>query len=96
MVAQEIALRHKLPYLVHAGLVEIRNLAYESAHGPQIAKLADVLEFLPRYLEDDRDPDEATELIREQFQQYATEFPGTWFGERALAIIDGMDTPSNY
>jgi hypothetical protein len=94
MPAVQTDLRVKLPYLVHLGLVELRLLAFEKAPHEQIAKLADVLEFLPRYLEPDGDPD--AEVVREQFEQYAAEFPRTRFAERYLAIIDGADTPPAY
>jgi hypothetical protein len=96
MVALELALRQKLPYLIHLGLVEIRVLAEDNAPARQIAKLADVLEFLPRYLEDDGDPDAEREVIREQFDQYRRQFPEAGFGVRALSIIDGLETPSMY
>jgi hypothetical protein len=94
MPAVQSDLRVKLPYLLHLGLVELRTLASEQAPHGQIAKLADVLEFLPRYLEPDGDQDE--DVVREQFEQYAAEFPRTRFAERYLAIIDGHDTPSAY
>lgn len=78
-------LRHKLRYLIHLGLTEIRSLAYEGGHDARIAKLADVLEFLPRYLEDDREPDLLT--VREQFEQYQVEHPAATFNY--LAFLDG-------
>ena len=85
-------LRPKLRYLIHLGLTEIRGLAHEGGHDARIAKLADVLEFLPRYLEDDREPDLLT--VREQFEQYQTEYPATTFDY--LAFLDGKAEMPDY
>ena len=83
-------LRTKLPYLIHLGCVEIRHLAFNRGSYDQIAKLADVLEFLPQYIESDREPE--IDVIREQFEQYATEFPISTYSERYLEFLDGMKT----
>jgi hypothetical protein len=94
MTAVDTRLRQVLPYLIHTGLVELRLLGYENAPHEQIAKLADVLEFLPRYLEPDGKP--AMEVIREQFEQYAAEFPQSRFAERYFMILDGSLSVTNY
>jgi hypothetical protein len=78
-------LKHRLRYVIHLGLVEIRNLAYCGGQDAHIAKLADVLEFLPRYLEDDREPDML--VIREQFEQYRAENPLSRYDY--LGYLDG-------
>ena len=49
-------LRRCIRFLIHWGLVEIRNLGYASAPHAQIADLADILEFLPEFLEGGREP----------------------------------------
>lgn len=85
-------LRHKLRYLIHLGLTEIRSLANEGGQDARIAKLADVLEFLPRYLEDDREPDPIT--VREQFEQYQTEYPDATFDY--LTLLDGKTDIPDY
>jgi hypothetical protein len=94
MTLVESELRAKLPYLIHVGLVELRLLGYERAPHEQIAKLADVLEFLPRYLEPDGKPD--MEVVREQFEQYAAEFPRSQFAKRYLGILDGTCSVTDY
>lgn len=80
-------LRTKLPYLIHLGCVEIRSLAFEEAPYAQIAKLADILEYLPRFFQSEQESDD--EVIREQFEQYVTEFPDSTFGDRYLQCLDG-------
>jgi hypothetical protein len=44
-----------------------------------------VLEFLPRFLEDDREPD--VMMIREQFEQYRSEYPAASYDY--VAVLDG-------
>lgn len=94
MTLVESDLRTKLPYLIHVGLVELRLMGYERAPHEQVAKLADVLEFLPRFLEPDGKPD--LEVIREQFEQYAAEFPQSRFAKRYLGILDGTFPVAKY
>lgn len=81
-------------FLIHFGLVEIRMLGQERGSHEQIAHLADVLEFLPRKLADDREPD--FDVIREQFEQYARRYPDS-MGQRYLNYLDGKyPFPENY
>ncbi len=95
MLLAETRIQTILPYLLHLGFVEIRNLAGDAANLAQIAKLADVMEFLPRALEPGCRPIEDF-VIREQFEQYLRGFPNSWYASRFLAILDGLDTPTNY
>jgi hypothetical protein len=75
MTVTTIDVKARLRYVIHLGLVEIRSLAMLGGQDQQISKLADVLEFLPRQLEDDVDLDADLYIIIEQFEQYKTEFP---------------------
>lgn len=84
-------LRRCLRFLLHWGLVEIRNLAYGGSPA-QIADLADILEFLPEFLGDDREPD--FDLIREQFAGYAGRYPDSTYDY--LAYLDGKPIHGRY
>jgi len=95
MLLAESRIQTILPYLLHLGFVEIRNLAEDPANSAQIAKLADVMEFLPRVLEPGARPIDDF-VIREQFEQYLRSFPNSWHAHRYLAILDGLDTPTTY
>lgn len=92
MSSVAIDLKHRLRYVIHLGLVEIRNMAYLGGQDAQIAKLADVLEFLPRYLDDDREPDML--VIREQFEQYQAENPKSIYDY--LGYLDGRHEITDY
>ena len=67
---EQIEFRRRLGYILHRGLVEIRSLSDDPTALDQIHDLADVLEFLPRFLIDPTDDDRATihTVIRE-FQE---------------------------
>ena len=95
MLTAEPMLRTTLPYLLHLGLAEIRYLASGDSNPAQIAALADVLEFLPRYLEPDCRPLEDS-VVREQFEHYLRDFPESICAARYLAILDNPETPANY
>jgi len=95
MLLAEPILQTKLPYLLHLGFVEIRYLAHEEGTSQQIAKLADVMEYLPRALEPGCRAIEDS-AVREQFEQYLGEFPESIYAARYLAILDGVHTPINY
>lgn len=95
MLLAESRIQTILPYLLHLAFVEIRNLAGDAANSAQIAKLADVMEFLPRAFESGCRPIEDF-VIREQFEEYRRDFPNSWYAQRYLAILDGLDTPTNY
>jgi hypothetical protein len=81
-------------YLLHIGLVEIRYLAFEPGHESQINKLADVLEFLPRFLADDREPH--LDVIRDEFESYAKQFPHSLYASRYLEYVNGREVPTDY
>ena len=95
MLLAEPRIQTILPYLLHLGFVEIRNLAGNSANLAQIAKLADVMEFLPQVLRPDARPIPDF-VIREQFEEYIREFPNSCYASRYFAILDGLDTPTHY
>jgi hypothetical protein len=92
MTTTETDLQHRIRFLVHWGLVEIRNLAYSGGHDDQIAHLADVLEFLPRFLGEDKQPN--FEVVREQFENYVKRFPDT--GYDYLGYLDGKLIPEPF
>lgn len=77
MTATANEIRRRLRFVIHWGLVEIRNLAYDGAPHEQIAFLADILEFLPAFLAEDREPD--LEVIREQFEGYHKRYPNSTY-----------------
>lgn len=85
MHATTTDLRRRLRFLIHRGIVEIRNLGYAGGHDAQIADLADILEFLPEFLGEDREPNFA--VIREQFEGYAARYPESNYNY--LAYLDG-------
>ena len=93
MPTVSVELKPAIRYLIHLGLVEIRNLAFHGGHDTRIAKLADVLEFLPRLLAEDQEPDFA--MVREQFEQYQTENSTPLYDY--LAYLDGrLPIPQAY
>ena len=92
MTTTETDLQHRIRFLVHWGLVEIRNLAYDGGHEEQIALLADVLEFLPGYLGDEKQPN--FEVVREQFENYSKKFPASSYDY--LGYLDGKPIPEHF
>ena len=85
-------LRRRIRFLIHWGLVEIRELGYAGASHAQIADLADILEFLPEFLEGGPEPD--VEVIREQFQGYARRYPESSYDY--LSFLDGKPLHAPY
>ena len=84
MVELTVSLKDRLLYILHAGYVEIRNLASDGAPKEQIADLADALEHLPAYLEDEPN-DEQWEMVRFNVGNYSSKYPESgWFIERGL------------
>ncbi len=77
--------RDRLRYIIHLGLVDIRNLALAGGHDGQIADLADILEILPGAIGGDRDPD--LTVIHEEFERYDRDYPGHRYD--FLKILDG-------
>ena len=78
----------RLLYILHAGLVEIRNLAMAQGGQAQIAVLSDVLEIIPAAL---LEPSaEALAVIRAELQRYGAQFPT---GTRFSRILDGEGVP---
>lgn len=84
--------RCRLRFLLHWGLVEIRNLGYAGGSHRQIADLADILEFLPECLGDGREPDLG--VIREQFAGYAARYPDSTYDY--LGYLDGKPIHGRY
>ena len=78
-------LRRKLTRLLHEGCVEIRSLAYERGHDDQIADLADVLEFVPRFLDGEPSPEEWS-VLRSEVEGYALRYPGL-----SCRLLDCLD-----
>lgn len=81
-------LRRKLAHLLHEGCVEIRSLAYERGHDDQIADLADVLEYVPRFLDIELTPEEWGGL-RSVVEGYALRYPGL-----SCRLLDCLDSDS--
>ena len=68
MNATQEELSKRLLYILHLGLVEIRNLAL-GAGQEQIAELADALELLPRFVNRfDEDNIEMTRFVLKTYQ----------------------------
>jgi hypothetical protein len=64
-------LQRRLLYILHVGLVEIRNLAL-GMENQEIAELADALEILPGLI--DRGADLELELIRFVLKEYQDKY----------------------
>jgi hypothetical protein len=84
-------LARRLQFILHRGLVEIRNLALGQGN-KQIADLADALEILPSLM--DRWEDQHLELIRSILETYQSEFPGG--GYDYLGYLEKYDTPERF
>lgn len=76
--------RARITYLIHWGCVEIRYIAQGHGDYQEIADLADIMEWLPRFLEDEPD-DETWEMIREQIVNYGKKYPQS--GERLVRYL---------
>jgi len=75
MNVTENDLHKRLLYVLHLGLVEIRNLAL-AASQQQIADLADAMEILPGLL--DRGGSEGLDLIRHVLKDYQEKYPSNY------------------
>ena len=60
---------HRLCYILHLGLVEIRALAGRPDGGQRIHDLADALETLPRLLGGDADDPELARFVLTDFER---------------------------
>jgi hypothetical protein len=87
-------LRSRLRYVLHMGLVDIRNVAPCAGYGEQIAHLADVLEFLPKFLDDETDLEPHFEMIVEQFVAYKRRFPDS--RHDYVGILEGTRAMPGY
>jgi len=84
--------RDRLRYVIHLGLVDIRNLAFAGGHDQQIADLADILEILPAAMGNDSEPD--LTVIHEEFERYELEYPEHRY--KFLDILDGKQDVHSY
>jgi len=80
----QITRRTRIAYLIHQGCVEIRYLAQGQGDYQEIADLADVMEWLPRFLEDEPD-DDTWDIIREQVDSFGRRYPRS--GERLVRFL---------
>jgi hypothetical protein len=76
MIASQQDLTKRLLFILHHGLVEIRNLALGEGH-EQIADLADALETIPGYL--DHWTDDHLEMILFNLRTYEEKYHGRAF-----------------
>jgi hypothetical protein len=92
MTTTTVGLRHRVAYLLHVGIAEIRNLGYENAPQGQIADLADAIENFPRYIVDEPTPDD-WEMVRFVIENYNKHYPDSgWVLVQAL----DKDPPERY
>ena len=92
MPSATTGLARRIPYLLHVGCVELRNLALGQAPHQQIADLADALETLPRFLRDDISEDDWS-LVRFVVENYNAHYPHS--GWRLFRGLD-YDPPERY
>jgi hypothetical protein len=90
MTTTEQELQKRLLYILHRGFVEVRNLAL-AAGQEQIADLADVMEFIPRFVE--KCSEENLELIRLELKKYQEKYRS---GYNYPAHLDEYDAPDAY
>jgi hypothetical protein len=84
-------LSRRLLFILHRGLVEMRNLAFAQGN-EQIAELADALEILPSLI--DRWEEEHLQLIRSFLETYQKKFPGT--GYDYLGYLEKYEIPDRF
>jgi hypothetical protein len=84
-------LAKRLLYILHRGLIEIRNLALAQGQ-EQIADLADALEILPGFFE--RWQDSHLEMIRFVLRTYQGKYPGGAYDY--LANLDRYPPPDHF
>lgn len=92
MTATETDLRRSMRYVLHLGLVELRELGQTRSSHDRIAHLADLLEFLPQFLGDETIPD--PEVLREQFEKYRGRYPDSPY--RYSEYLDGKEPPAHF
>jgi hypothetical protein len=90
MNTTEQELRKRLLYILHRGFVEVRNLAL-AAGQEQIADLADVMEYLPRFV--DKCTEEDLQIIRDELKKYHDKYRS---GYDYPAHLDEYDAPASY
>lgn len=65
-------IKQRLLYILHIGLVEIRNLAPQTEKQKQVCALADILELIPGVIAFNKE--EYLAIIREEFEKYAAKY----------------------
>jgi hypothetical protein len=90
MTTTEQELQKRLLYILHRGFVEVRNLAL-AAGQDQIADLADVMEFVPRFVNGCTTED--LELLRSEFKRYQDKYRSSY---DYPAHLDEYDVPDSY
>jgi len=83
--------RKRLGFVLHHGLVEIRYLAHTADHLTRIHDLADLLEFLPKYLDDPSEDDRS--FVCTVIREYEDRHPDSW---RLLKYLHGESIPDVY
>lgn len=81
----------RLLYLLHMGLVEIRNLARAPGNGMQISKMADALEIVPEMIV--RSRDEQIPILRDELRKYQSAFPTQW---DPTGVLDHLPLPEHF
>jgi hypothetical protein len=84
-------LTRRLLFILHRGLVEMRNLALAQGN-KQIAELADALEILPSLI--DHWQDEHLQLIHFVLEKYQKEFPESTYDY--LGYLEKYETPDRF
>jgi hypothetical protein len=84
-------LARRLLYILHRGLIEVRNLAL-AAEQEQIADLADALEILPGMI--DRWNDDSLTMARFVLETYQRKYPGGGYDH--LATLEQYPPPDRY
>jgi hypothetical protein len=69
----EETMRRRILFILHRGLVDIRNLAGTAGCAQQIHDLADALEIIPKCI--DRCTDEDIELVRFVVDDFQKKYP---------------------
>jgi hypothetical protein len=81
---REATLHRKLLYILHRGLVELRNLALARESAQRLVDLSDTLEVLPSLM--DQWEDGHLDLIRRLLADYQAKYSGSTFDY--LSILD--------
>jgi hypothetical protein len=83
-------LQHRLLFILHRGLVEIRFLGL-GGHAAQAAELADALELLPGWI--DRWEDMHLAALRFNLETYTRKYPHSF---EFLRRIEEFDVPARF